>query len=118
MEKMVLRLTLLKHLGSRVERQVPYRIRNEGNANGSHSDISFFVRLSSHTPQQYSRKRTHVLVEFMLPETLIVPSIALPQGVHVPQEFLVSGSFDDGLSTSQHIIVVVVGSDGSTKRTE
>lgn len=60
-----------------------------------------------------------MLVEFMFPESLIVPGIALPQGVHVPQEFLVAGSFDNGLSTSQHIIVVVVvGSDGSTKRTE
>ena len=117
MEKMVLRLTLLKHLGSRVERQVPYSIRNEGNANEIHTDISFFVRLFSHTPQQYSRKRTHVLVEFMFPETLIVSGVALPQGVHVTQKCLVARSFDDGLLTS-HRIIVVAASDGSTKRTE
>jgi hypothetical protein len=111
MEKMVLRLTLLKHLGSRVERQVPYPIRT--------TRYQLRTLALQHIAQQYSRKRTHVLVEFMFPETFIVPRVALPQGIHVPQKFLISGSFDNGLSTSQHIIVVVVvGSDGSTKRTE
>lgn len=88
------KLTLLKHLGSRVERQVPYPICT------ARYQLRAFTLQSYRTAIQPNLNRTHVLVEFMFPETLIVPGVALPQGVHVTQKVLISGSFDNGLSTS------------------
>jgi hypothetical protein len=94
--KLVLRLTLLKHLGSRVERQVPYPI-----CTARYQLLA--LALQTYCTAIQPTSQTHVLVKFMFPETLIVPGIALPQGVHVPQKVLISGSFDDGLLTSHRI---------------